>query len=647
MAVLDQATAAAARRAERNNPLKIAAGILNGLGRLGDTELVHVNPMEIAFLEALGGSGDINPMTGLREYNNKKGGSLESAGSGGGSDSGGGWWSGNDSRGRARFDGTSKARDMADRAKGRGPAKGHGHGKGGPAKGHGKGVGPAETGFFDDLGRIAQNLFDPLRDLFDDDDTLAYNRKDGSLVATTGRYANGERAPNHIQRAAIQSMLRGDYGPMTQAEYERVRQRHDYFDIGEDFGTKLGNTIAGAFGFHEIDPVGAPMAVTGETRATWGFDAPGLVGTALGPGLGLATDLASETLGRPGAIPIGPEVFSDAGTAAGTAGRARSDGGQRGVDRAPRAVGPTMATSLGPATPVATVDPSMPAPEPAPPSAEDHLAGLRDWLPGDEAARRDAIARVVAAAGDPWGDTQLVHASPQAQAALIAAGGSGRTNPLTGRPQFALSQQDERNMARDILGFQEDFGGGRYMDYINRENLHGKAERYKNLIRQARDQGYAGPVNKAESWLNQGGFANRSNLDRRGNDVGLYRDYYRRLGFEDDWGGGRALGWLEDQMARDGFTPKSTAHPEIEYWDWKEEQRRAQEWAAPEPEPDPEPAWAKDLAKSLEALTREAEPAGPKATPKPVNTISDLTPVRLPRFRSRRYRSNYAPNFWF
>jgi len=37
-------------------------------GRFGDTELAHVNPREKAMLKAMGGSGTINPNTGLREY---------------------------------------------------------------------------------------------------------------------------------------------------------------------------------------------------------------------------------------------------------------------------------------------------------------------------------------------------------------------------------------------------------------------------------------------------------------------------------------------------------------------------------------------------------------------------------------------------
>ena len=39
-------------------------------GRGGDTELAHVNPQEKSMLKAMGGSGGINPKTGLREYQN-------------------------------------------------------------------------------------------------------------------------------------------------------------------------------------------------------------------------------------------------------------------------------------------------------------------------------------------------------------------------------------------------------------------------------------------------------------------------------------------------------------------------------------------------------------------------------------------------
>ena len=41
---------------------------LKSKGRYGDTELAHVTPGEAMLLKALGGSGTINPETGLKEY---------------------------------------------------------------------------------------------------------------------------------------------------------------------------------------------------------------------------------------------------------------------------------------------------------------------------------------------------------------------------------------------------------------------------------------------------------------------------------------------------------------------------------------------------------------------------------------------------
>lgn len=44
------------------------ADLIRRHGRNGDTELAHINPIEAHILKSLGGSGTINPKTGLREY---------------------------------------------------------------------------------------------------------------------------------------------------------------------------------------------------------------------------------------------------------------------------------------------------------------------------------------------------------------------------------------------------------------------------------------------------------------------------------------------------------------------------------------------------------------------------------------------------
>ncbi len=50
---------------------------LGKLGREGDTELAHVNTWEANLLKAHGGSGTINPVTGLREYKGGGGGQTQ------------------------------------------------------------------------------------------------------------------------------------------------------------------------------------------------------------------------------------------------------------------------------------------------------------------------------------------------------------------------------------------------------------------------------------------------------------------------------------------------------------------------------------------------------------------------------------------
>jgi len=53
--------------------MSLLKSIIAAQGRNGDTELAHVNPEEKALLKSLGGSGTINPVTGLREYSNLDG----------------------------------------------------------------------------------------------------------------------------------------------------------------------------------------------------------------------------------------------------------------------------------------------------------------------------------------------------------------------------------------------------------------------------------------------------------------------------------------------------------------------------------------------------------------------------------------------
>jgi hypothetical protein len=54
-------------------PQGFAQGGIASLGRNGDTMLAHINPQEAAMLRSRGGSGSINPRTGLPEFFSLKG----------------------------------------------------------------------------------------------------------------------------------------------------------------------------------------------------------------------------------------------------------------------------------------------------------------------------------------------------------------------------------------------------------------------------------------------------------------------------------------------------------------------------------------------------------------------------------------------
>ena len=73
----------AARATLSGSGLRDIAALLAGFGRGGDSYLVHVNKEEMEHLKRRGGSGSINPKTGLYEF-------LDGGGVGSGGDAGGG-----------------------------------------------------------------------------------------------------------------------------------------------------------------------------------------------------------------------------------------------------------------------------------------------------------------------------------------------------------------------------------------------------------------------------------------------------------------------------------------------------------------------------------------------------------------------------
>lgn len=89
-------------------------------------------------------------------------------------------------------------------------------------------------------------------------------------------------------------------------------RRADYNNVGNSSWDNIGNFFARMVGFNEMKPKYDPRNTNWNTN--WGFDPAGLIGGAIGlgvgaPGLGLLADMGSQALGRPLQISMGPSVF--------------------------------------------------------------------------------------------------------------------------------------------------------------------------------------------------------------------------------------------------------------------------------------------------------------------------------------------------
>ena len=159
------------------------------MGRGGDSDIVHVNAAEKKMLKEAGGSGTVNPDTGLREY---------FTGGGGGRDSGANSPSGD---------------------KGRGVSGGD--------KGGSKSGGSGERGT----------------------PSQQQDRRNYEAARSRGNVAPGVKADDRNRSL-------GDNSPtdIARAFSNKAKAQKDFEGEDDDFLDKIGNFIAGAFGWNEVDP---------------------------------------------------------------------------------------------------------------------------------------------------------------------------------------------------------------------------------------------------------------------------------------------------------------------------------------------------------------------------------------------------------
>lgn len=112
---------------------------------------------------------------------------------------------------------------------------------------------------------------------------------------------------------------------------------NDYADKGNTGLENIGNALATAVGFNEMKP---KPGYSSQNRANWGFDPAGLIGGAVGmgvgaPGLGLLADMASRAMGRPLEMNMGPSVFGGGGGGGLLGGPPGAGGGGMGLLNGP------------------------------------------------------------------------------------------------------------------------------------------------------------------------------------------------------------------------------------------------------------------------------------------------------------------------
>lgn len=244
------------------NAKKVAAAIA-ALGQHGDTMLAHIGPSEARLLKSRGGSGKLNPLTGLPSFANE--GAQGNSGGGGTGGPGGGNAGANGGGGNA------------------GGNAGGGNGGGGNALG-----GSSEpTGLRGPLGPTG----------------LAGQTLNGSSFAGNpnpmGSRPGSDTSVSHDVAASMG--LSPD--AFTGGAVNLGKAVTNSYNNGafSSVGAFLGNL----FGFNQ-NLVNQPFGsyVQGLDKASWGFDPAGLIGGVAGlalgvPGLSSIADYASDKLGRP------------------------------------------------------------------------------------------------------------------------------------------------------------------------------------------------------------------------------------------------------------------------------------------------------------------------------------------------------------
>jgi len=537
------------RRAARSpgsgslSAIRAAADTLEGMGQRGDSELVHVNPLEVGILQKLSGNTTRNPATGLRQFFGSGGDKDDSGKSGGGSSSGSsGGGSSRSGGGKSDKGGSSKGSDGGRGKSSSGDRSGGGRGKDASGKSGGTGSssdssgrssggpsggssGPSDrsAGSRSDVGKSDSSV-GPSVSRDDSDQNYSGYDKDGNFVARdmdlTGPtefaggaydagYGGGPGAAGGLPGGGLPDWGGGSMGGHNFSEdptssglglhdlsQDYAEMLADARDIGNSFVENMGNAFA-KHGLHTteravtMDQVAADVAAGLEPGAHWGMSVPGVVGSIAGafagaPLVGTITEYAGDYFGVPD-IDLGPDVFG--GDWNGSRTRSGWNDHRDGAD-VPEDDGGDAGDDPDPAdgTDDTLTDRNYFLPDylrPQPHNSQEEDAAM--------ANNTGTLARLVANQGQD-GDTRLIHASPQAQGILRALGGSGDVNPATGKRGYAMKRQAfDTNLYRYLYGdqFEDDAtDADLWQQYVTGGRNAGNVANLAEF--EARDKGYTG-----------------------------------------------------------------------------------------------------------------------------------------------------------
>jgi hypothetical protein len=564
--------------------LRTAASALRAKSRGGDTDVVHVNEREKALLRLISGRApdgsddDVNPATGLLEFDD------------GGNGEGGGESSGGEGPGSSNSN--SPAAD----------------------------AGLGETNGIDGGSRDTPGTGDP----------------DGSNTES-GFGTHG-------------------VGPGSSGT------------LGSGFADGLANAVESALGLNAENyglatMVGAINPALG-LAVTHGPAVASLAGHAITGGLeGLTGEKASNDAPAGGADQGAANGGSDVGA-----------DGRSTADASAPATGQSGSTS---ATATSTMPATAAAASTLPATAQAHLDTLLQRL--GMPMSTSALSRIVARSGR-FGDTDAVHVTPRQQAILRAAGGAGTRNPATGLREY-YTAADVTQLYQQQLGRTP---GQAEVDYWTGQSGAADAgtDTMLNNIRGSQEwQGLqapqpappAAPAPKDYSGAITSTFQSSLGRDPTQDDLNWYGDQLNKNGWSTDdlW---KQVNSSAEDDARDratitnefkALTGNDPRGADLDFYGRELDRqgysvdnlRRAIKDSGPKVDPN---ATLLDAIKNFGNLLTSAgtktstgttgtgtgSTTNTSDTPSsPLANITPLTPVRVPRLRSRRYRGGLAPSF--